>query len=670
MREQIGLDGAHMSNDVVVQPTDLAKRATEKVVINTSCGRLNIKKHIIDTDIDANDATKKATYHIYLAERGKNTEPNFLFSEHEILLGNILIAAEEIRHHEFWFDDIRTVTFCSSADKFISYEVKEQMNRKDDDGERIGKRGAFLRLREVNHYQVYKVVNMYSEKSFTNLTKEELHALFDEYILNGYEIDANLYKIFLAGLVTREITPTLMKYVPHGIIIKNPKTGVSSISMRVGQNIDQASFKTLEGFADAEGNMYYSPLHNTIEHLNFDEVLFMPDLIIQRIFSYMEGGRFKTLKGGRTIDNVGCARLTFTINPPEMERKRDGSISDYAPYVFERFKNVISKLTNSSSAALSRFGFVIFDINMMAAKRVHVREEEEEYEKISMLAKEILKYMTPVFTKYIKKNERWLNKPIEEYNQKIDHLLQKTDSKLMKEMWDGQKNAFRHMRGYALFLSMMINVYELLRERLGNDEFLPDGDPWYQQKEEEVVDMLISTADEELVYICERNLQTLRNLLEVSTVHSAETIKISLETIQPEYMRAILHAYGECNDSPKEFLTLDDLKQGFHKIPDEQRATLFGSCSYWSRVEQKMKLERLQKLLDETCEITMEFTDGWVFKRNKLFMDAYLEYKKTRKQPVDSVTIETEVVKDVKKEKDTDSIIRTGNFVAETVQFD
>lgn len=609
--------------------SQIVREALGKIIKTSSITTLNLKKHVVDIIFNS------SWLHIYVAEIGKNTLPIYLFSREEMILGNRLIPYEvSDRMGTFLIDDKRAMEFCINADSVIRNIVKAAKKAAESEKRSITRGEIFISLQGDN-YDVYETCDHYQRKSFKELGKEEVDAFILEYINSGYKIDETLEKIFISGICMWGLDPRKMKYKPHGIIIKNPKTGVTSVSARIGKNIDQVTPKTMEGYADAEGNIYYSPLHNTCEHVNFDEVLFMPDLIVQKIFGYLEQGIYRTMKGGREIVNSGCGRLTFTINPPEIVRNKDGTLNDFTPYVLDRFKNVISKLTNSASAALSRFAFVIFDTNIKAAERVEY-EDEEYYEEVEMITKEIIKYLEGKFSEGIRTNEKWLNKHIPSYDKKINALLDGVNNKNLKEMWLGQADAYRHIRGHALSYAMIMCTHGLMREKLYEDEFIDMSEEEYKVLVEKNENDIIDIAELELNYICERNLKSLMNIVEATQNQTEQSIVASIEDTEPVYLKALLHAYGMCYDMDKEEFSLNDLKISFHKLNDEKRNELFGSYQFWSRLEDKLNIDKLQKPLGDLFCIDVVFKEKWYFVRNERFLDAYKQYHTLKNEESDT----------------------------------
>lgn len=635
--------------------TELVKNLLSKVPRTSELRYLNIKKHIADyyEEDQTLDQHRNAirSYciglkHIYLAEDGLNTKPIFIFAEKEIMLGNritplkLFYDKDQMNRYFDYLDD-RTIRFCAFADPILRSHLKELYAT-------TKKSYRILISSLLGSYEAYELGKAW-DFEIDGITEDEFNALIKEFVCNGYEIDENLEKIFIAGLCLCEVDTHLMKYQPHGLIIKNPKTGVSSISSRIGLNIDQASLKTLEGYADAEGNIFYSPLHNISKHVNFDEASFMPDLILQKMFSYMEQGTYKTMKGGREIQNEGCARVIFTLNPPDLERRKDGSLVDYTPYVVDRFKNIISKLSNTSSAALSRFAFVIFDTEIKAAQKKEF-EGDDYYAEVNSLMLQILEKAQPIFSREKKHFEAWLNQSIPEYDKQLDLILNARDDKLMKEMWSGQKEAYRHIRGQVLSYALVKNLYWLLlyesdeevieekeKETL-SEVFGIESENKESKKElkmEDIRTKVITEAEEELNYIIKLNLKSLLNILEAEKRRSPESFAVTLENVKPVYLRALLYAYCNNYAIDKTYFDMSDLKRGFEEIPEDERKKEFGTFCYWARVEAKINFDKLQKTLLDLFDIELFFLDErWVLVKNNDLMNNYKEYKENKNKNI------------------------------------
>ena len=522
---------------------------------------------------------------VYICSYGFKTKRFFVHSKEKIPVGNTEAVLRRMNMYEVaqmlaeWSSSSRDILFSFLEDKKINLIVKEVytgMLKKEKEKEKMGEISE-----EVDKAQViiqvlasmitwYKVEESFSLEVVEKCSKELINEAIERYLTSVYEIDPRLKTIMKGGLVEFPNPADynyLAKYRGHALLIKNPKAGVSSISERIGVNLDATSFASLEGFADAEGNLYYSILHNTAQHINFDEFLMMKDLILQKSFNYLEVGQYTSFKATKKIENKGCARVIFTANPSDIDYSSDmlrresgleisgGQLEDmdrYENIPYQIFKKSILKLTNIIDASFSRLGVVLLTADLKTAKKL--RDERESDTMLVELAKSVLYYLRPKFLKIFLESEQWLNKAIPEYSEFLDEVMKKTTDVAVKQSARGQKHAYRHIRGLALANALVDMSYYLLHIHLYTG---------MERAERGLFGEIYEKAIDELDDILSINKSTFTLLSNVD--ENMKELNIKLLRDKYRYMDIFFYTIEETDKNIEE-LTFDEWKQKHHEL--------------------------------------------------------------------------------------------------------
>jgi hemerythrin-like domain-containing protein len=434
----------------------------------------------------------------------------------------------------------------------------------------------------IDQYAVVQPVSLDDIKKFS---EEELQAIINLYIDGGFDIDEEMMELGRSGLVQfvgTEENKDLIRFRGHALLIKATKTGASKIFDRIGKNISLMSLKSIEGHASAEGDITHSSLHNTWGSINLDEFLQMDEELYQHMFNFTENGKFETHKASRIIENYGAPRLVFTTNPPDTKdvafkdlgsgETKEGTLKDIGmeKVLYGVFQECISHLSQVSGAAFSRFALILFRPGMKPATYRETIQNGRMVE-YSSIVKSLLHYTKENTTKIFVENEEWLSRPLPEYDRQIEELLKECNNSIMKNAWEGQKDAYRHIRGHALSLALIDHIHEILNGTCSNEEIIEDAQGYVD-----------STM--------ERNLRSLRILVGMSKEElSDEQIRVNADRLPKQY-RAFLHAYCLAfrMNEKADVLSWEQLKNVFEEIPVAARTELFGTYAKWVHFERRL----------------------------------------------------------------------------------
>ena len=541
---------------------------------------------------------------VYLATHGYRTKQFFVYSKIDsVSEGNTTTSLKRIPVDEIeellkdWSVTSDDFLFNFLNEKKIKQEVNEtyakEKKRRQEEGLGLDITKKDVIIWVLSHkYLWFTEEQSFSFDVVSRCSKELIEQGIKSYLTSVYQVDPRLITIMKGGLVEfpSPITNSqLAKYRGHALLIKNTKAGVSSISKRIGENIDNTSFASLEGFADADGNIYYSALHNTSQHINFDEFLMMKDVILQKIFNYLEIGQYTSRKATRKIENKGNARIIFTANPSDVEfsteqlkRSEDIQIvggafteveQENIPYKI--FMKSILKLTGIIDASFSRLAVVMLTADLIQAKKI--KEETEEDRVLMELGKSTLRYLQPIFLGVYQNSLDYLNRKIAGYENYLDEVIKITKDVAVKQTARGQKEAYRHIRGLALANSLVEHAYYLLH--LNKDIT--------KETAYEVYNSIYEKAEEELEDILKINMNTFNLLCSVSE----EAVKLNERILRGKYtyVDVFFKVLDVLEQEGKE-VNIDNLRVEHKKLVEAKEIS--GKYARWNELYNKLKSER------------------------------------------------------------------------------
>jgi hypothetical protein len=595
----------------------------------TEMTQVNIKKKFFDIiEARREDATYTYEGSLYVGELGTGNKPIMIKSnERDLPLGENRLYLKKSESCCIWSPEMVGAFPFNKADidKMLSVDFRNH----DNPYMRVGERLEAM-------YDFYETVTPVGVEVLKQLSPADFNFIIERFVDGKYRIDPQTRdwgKMNLKKFTPNPKNVKLVKYNPHAVIIKPEKAGFSSIAARIGENVDQVTIKSLEGIADAQGNITHSPLHNNWGSINVDEVSDVERGTLQRVFDYLERGELLTIKAGRRIHNKGAATLNFTSNPEAM-KQREGEDVQPLDYV-NAFLNLLYNLTTRPGPASSRLGRIIFEDELKRAEQEY-RYSDDLQEKINAVARSIIEITAPAITKIYQESEEWLNQPIEAYSEELDGVIKAAGFSLnsaVKDFIKGQRHAYRHIRGGALALACVEHLREI---------FLNDYD----------ISEIYETAEEKLQVNCALNIESFKKILAFSkVVEQPENFIKKFGDARPEYVKPILMAYIILGRARKdgEKLSGEELRIAFETLPSEVRVKILGDrYAYWSRVSDATDtlahLDKITVCLNSlfSCRFRYELTTGkpnWWIENEQQQAERYWVYLKGVFPPLGGASI-------------------------------
>jgi hypothetical protein len=580
---------------------------------------VNVRVFLFE-EYERNDETleKKSHYvYVYLAEISQNDTPIFLISKEQLKLGDQELVMKPDGVFDLASLTRKQIDVITTEDlflkKMVGAEHKTRMDiwnekrRKDGWTDEIPSyRKVFGEQCEKLGYRVYYISTPVELEELQKLSREEMDMVLEDYIQHGWEVAPEIYAIMRAGIIrfnAEAKNQKLMKYRGHCLIIKPPKTGVSTISQRIGTNLDHLSTKSIEGHANADGVIQHSSLHDEWGHVNIDEFLQMDENLLQHMFNYLELGTFNTCKASRNIRNYGAPRICFTANPMDvngidfakiLNEKGTEFTDENGHSTFMRdegkekmmyaiYKQSIGQLTKVSNAAFSRLGPIIFTPSLQAAKRTEKAGNVAYFEKVDGIAASLIDLLQAPATDIFLKSEEWLNLPMERYSKQIDECVKQTNQMDIRNAWGGQKEAYRHLRGHALSEAIIDHAYDII---LGN----------YDLKD------IQDTAEDNLKYVESMNMDSLNNIVLATKKYEDdnEVFAVRMDNLSPSYVKALLYAYMLAAENREEGEEIDWITlRTTLGLVGKENLDFLGRDKYWSQFEPRMNARKISRCITE-----------------------------------------------------------------------
>jgi len=187
--------------------------------------------------------------------------------------------------------------------------------------------------------------------------------------------------------------------------------------------------------------------------------------------------------------------------------------------------------------------------------------------------------------------QQWLNRPIKKYANAIRKSISKIGvSTIIKRVWKGQMNAFRHNRGYGLKMAFLDNLWDIWKE----DDVLHN---------EELIGKILIDSQRWTQYLCDLNLESLNNFVEADKA-MGDLMQEMYATLRKKYLLPILYGFAFlCTaDEEKKFASIPIRNlQSIHELVvlDELLSDVYGSYSNWNEVKRRLKngksLDRFNK---------------------------------------------------------------------------
>ncbi len=421
--------------------------------------------------------------------------------------------------------------------------------------------------------------------------------LLNDYFLNeGWHVDPVIINIMKSNLIRfdRFTVPVnkIMKYNPHGFVITNSKTAKTTLADKIGTKIDDASGSGLLGFSTANES-HRGTLHGTSGLIALDEKGTWDAGVYSYLFGSLENGIARIDKGKNRIENHTMATILSLLNPPERDyAEGDQYVENQDPQTklidnrsrteaAHSFERVIGKETTNPEALGSRMGILLFNIGLSTSHKL-CDITQENLEKNEAIIQHVLDQTQEKVTQlfFAEPIQQWLNRPIKKYANSIRKSISKIGvSTIIKRVWKGQMNAFRHNRGYGLKMSLLDNLWSIWQE----DSVLNN---------EELIGKIILDAQEWTKYLCELNLESLNNFVEADKA-MGDLMQEMYATLRKKYLLPILYGYAfMCTaDEDKKFLSVPiRTLQSTHELValDESLSSVYGSYTNWREVKRRL----------------------------------------------------------------------------------
>lgn len=320
-----------------------------------------------------------------------------------------------------------------------------------------------------------------------SMDKKEWNKFIKSVISPGAEKDHRMLIVFKTHLPRgiRQI------YNPHALLLTNLKTGKTKFYELIGIRLDKASAPRMIGYSDAQksypgtvDNLYIPLCIEQIESQSAPEIL-------RFLLSFMELGRARSETGAKGFIVKGTCPIVITGNPKGYHSAR-----------INTFRSLIDHLTGNLIALGRRFGIIVYGIDYGVVK-VEMGQSDVEWQINVQKYRSIEEYILPLI-KGIFKNvtvERWLEKPLPDYEKKGKNLLKKINDTGVKEFLTAHfELGYPHIKGGALNCAIIDFIPRIMKIKTTEKE---DGLL--------IVDLL-AKAEEYLKKIIAINLESVANM--------------------------------------------------------------------------------------------------------------------------------------------------------------
>jgi len=196
------------------------------------------------------------------------------------------------------------------------------------------------------------------------------------------------------------------------------------------------------------------------------------------------------------------------------------------------------------------------------------------------------------------KVRNWLETELTDYKTKIYEMSSKLADINVREFWRGHADAYRHIRGAALFDAILSEVV------ISNNTNIDD---------------ILTSAEATLAYIERVNLNSLEKLLSV-TEQNKNIAKEEVLSLQPRYILPILHTYVRITSEENRTTTLKEILDMYMSALNEQERSKYAPYEATSRFARRIKVEQLKRAVSGFMKLrekdgTIEFNcDEEVYK--------------------------------------------------------
>jgi len=324
----------------------------------------------------------------------------------------------------------------------------------------------------------------------------------------------------------------------------------------------------------------------------------------------MENGIQFVESAARKITNLGAPKISVVMNAG----REIATPSD----MLETVDKILSKLTTTPEAHGSRFGLIIFDNELKPVKESY--EPEEAVRNNQLIVESIFEHASSKVSQiyHSPRIQEWLSKPLKDYEKTVLELIKSFPTHLFGErakiFWqDHAKSGYKHIRGVAFEAALVDLIDEVIKRDI---------------LDEELEEMLLKKAEENLEIVKTINLESLRKMIEITEETEKTVKKLIIQRFEQlsGYKKAIVLSYSlglaQKSLTPRDFTIFDELQKIFESISEEKRKELFGSKYVWfSRIKQN--IEKLSEKAKKELSFELETQFGIEF-RYSLDLDCWL----------------------------------------------
>jgi hypothetical protein len=406
-----------------------------------------------------------------------------------------------------------------------------------------------------------------------------------------------------------------MSFRGHAFIVKNPKSGFSTLAQKLGNCFCYSSKASIRGWVEAKGTIHYGAGHGNFRTLTLDQASEYVETVLDVILTFAEQGTDQNLSAAYKFTNSGAPSISVVVNAGEEVTTPQDML-----YALDK---ILMKVTTVPEAVGSREGLVIFDENLIRVEQTNHDITIEQIEENQLIIDSLFEHAIPKVKALCRNKEvqKWFNTPLPEYKENVLALLKGiTDpvfGKRVRVFWKDHTEGYRHIRGVAFEVTIVDLLSELLTMEINSN----------------YIKGFLRRADESLATVLAINFDSLRKMIEVVSA-SAPTIREIIcrryEYFKPTYAKALIFAYASFlirnpTMNPKGIISLEQVGNVYNDLNKDKLRELF-SARYslgFATITQNLNelsndaRNKLCNDLDLQFKIDLRYTDNtWSIKCN------------------------------------------------------
>lgn len=453
-------------------------------------------------------------FRIYLASLGRGRKDVFIVTKgtKELALGDCELFLRLISEETFKL-------LCSHPDsiyKLTAHRDYKEMYENLEFQEIVQK----IKANNNNTPFVFELTAPIPKAELQNI--EDFHQFAMQVFSSGLQKDELINFPFCGqvlnvnnGLIEpREVAP----FSSHMLIVTNSKTSKTSNADIVGPTIDNCSVAFLLGFGTSNTKQI-GFLHGQTTAVSVDELQeTQQEQVLGHLHSLLEKGSVVVGKGvGVRCDFWGS--LNLLANP-----KRDSNEDLTGSELISEFITTLKKATTNIAPFSSRISFTIVsrDLKQVRGKPLSLAKQK----RLRAVLYSIRFWLEDIYSKLLINSEvnDWLNEPHpKEHIDLLTKYSERTDIRELIQYLDGQKENFRHVRGFALSHAIL---------KLGH-QFL-----FYEVPTRVLLELATQFYD----YIISEQRKIFEGLIGISLYEQETYLLSQFDNLEPLYSRVLVHA--------------------------------------------------------------------------------------------------------------------------------